>query len=61
MLDELKRQFGELGSMKYYLLLVLVSFGGFIWTEFNGYSVLGDDTDSRETHRAHTGQYFYHK
>jgi hypothetical protein len=50
-----------LGGLKYYVLAVLLSFGGFVWSELNGHRILGDDDDTKETHSAAPGQHFYHK
>lgn len=61
MLDQFRTDIAGLGGMKYYLLLLLFAFGGFIWTEVKGYRILGDDADSRDTRAGRTGQYFYHK
>lgn len=55
------------GKMKYYILVVLLGYGGYIWSEMNGYRFLGDGVDSREQHSAfshsssHRSHHFYHK
>lgn len=59
MIDQLKEYLRILGGFKYYVLIVILSFFGFVWAEINGYRVFGDDINSKETHSS--SQHFYHK
>ena len=60
------------GKLKYFVLVVLLCLGGFVWAGFNGYRFLGDDVDEKELHqgkfshsgthhRAYRSHHFYHK
>lgn len=56
------------GATRYFVVLVLVLYAGFVWATFNGVRFLGDDADSKEERGAFKGHnsgsrrhHFYHK
>jgi len=45
-----------------YMIGIALLFGGYIWSSWNGYRILGDDNETTQQQRSGSrGHYFYHK
>jgi len=66
-IPEILKNIRESNALKLYLVAVVLFFSGFLWSEWNGFRIRGDDADSKElhgtpgAHRSHSRNHFYHK
>jgi len=44
-----------------YIIVLVLAIGGYTWSAWNGYRLLGDDNESTQRRAGRSGHYFYHK